>query len=1100
MLNELTRAGPTPELTAILDVVQTTGEVAIVFPSLGIGDLEVITRETLRRQLRIAGIPKGGYTILPPIPMDDADLLQLCQQYCSCNEDERADIRGKLYLQHFPLFNRYIGNEKPLYHPAEYVSRIIQFCFYYVQAPDSELPLLSERCPLLHISPVKEICSFLRCVMRGTAEPVPQVNIADAAPQLRLHSQEDIERVMERKPFTPPTQQQQHIETPQNSTIFSFPVEPDSIFDRSAVEDDVEEAEDELMEDLTGEETVDTVQGSRSEYLTMDGFELVTKTSIFYDHDGDDQQVVAVYLPGSIPREVCEAAATVLEPAATKKNLRAATNGGSPPDTGIVGSYDYLNNPTQRKCRETEFSRRNWAAVSSCEPFFKHLDRLYSQMAPMHYHLQKVAIPTQYQLCGTVFSTVTVNRNFRTAVHTDKGDFRSGLGVLSVINGDFAGCHLAVKKIRKAFRLQVGDVLLFDTALEHGNTEVESPAANWTRTSVVCYLRTGLMSAVCEMERRKHLNRLILQQLRSSAVRQATININGGDANLPPLFVPTRLASQLAPVQLSALGFIVERAEKSSGCVVAMTMGLGKTLVALAMCFSHLHLAPQNDILIVTPRAILDHWVDEERKWSSFDLHFSHFVASGNPKSVKFEEELLEYKKQRNGERPRSGHVFVINVEYLSKFLQRLKKFKPSLIIVDEGHRLAAKESKLVKSLKGLKCKTHIALSGTPLQNSATELYNLVNFVESRITHVLPFKRFQELESSINCFIEGDDGAFSSAVMALEYIQEWMRGFVYCEMENDLPPLHDYLLVCGSSDIQKEYEERIGLSETSMRSLSPTDYRPAHLSTHPVCYLAYISGSYRSIGSGAMARARDKDWRSSETNLEEIDIMRTEQFVQMVDHEPLDSFINLSGKIRVLVDIVLRVQARKEKLIVFSLHIGSQDLIHRTLTALRVCAFTVRGRDSQDRRRNAIQEFKSNDNLVVLVLSTKIAAYGLDFTVANHVVLFDSWWNPQVDAQAIARAYRRNQKKPVTVYRLISLTENKFILRSQTRKVALFRCILHERISRSAMADELDDCAESEKDEERREFWCKLKATQLAGGSPALINLYRYQEHVRETV
>ncbi|KPA77140.1 putative J-binding protein [Leptomonas pyrrhocoris] len=1103
MLRDLTRAGPTSELMATLDVVQTTGEVAIVFPSSSIGDLETITNETLRRQLRIAGIPRGGYTILPAIPLDDADLLNLCQQYCFCHEDEKAEIRGKLYLQHFPLFYRYISNEKPLYHPAEYVSRIIQFCFYYVQAPDNELPSLPERCPFLHISPVKEICSYLRCVFRGTTEVVPQADAEDTFSQSRMHAQEDVERVMENKPVTPPPLLQ-HLVASHADTVLRSPVAPDRLFHGSAVEDEVNEdeggGEDEQLEDLTGEETVDAVRGSTAEYLTMDGFDLVTKTAIFFDCDGADKQVAAVYLPGSIPQAMCEAAAKVLEPAATKKNLRAATNGGVPPNTGIVGSYDYLNNPTQRKCRETEFSRRHWGDMSSCEPLFKHLDRLYSQMAPMHHHLQKAAIPTQYQLSGTVFSTVTVNRDFRTAVHTDKGDFRSGLGVLAVINGEFEGCHLAIKKIHKAFRLQMGDVLLFNTALEHGNTEVENPEAGWKRTSIVCYLRTGLMSAVCEMERRKHLNRLILQQLNNAAVRQAAMNINAGDPSLPSLFVPTRLVSQLAPVQLAAISFIVERGVRQSGCVVAMTMGLGKTLVALVVCFSHLYLAPKNDILIVTPKAILDHWIEEKNKWASFGLHFSHFVTSENPMSLSFEEQLLAYKKQKEREKSRFGHVFVINVEYLGNFLNRVKGFWPSIIIVDEGHRLASKESKLVKSLKDLKCSLHIALSGTPLQNSATELYDLVNFVEPRMGDVMPLKRFQELQNVINRFIEGDDSAFSAAATALEYVQEWMRGFVFREMENDLPPLHDYLLVCGSSDLQREYERKIGLSETSTKSLNAVDFRPAHLSTHPACYLAHIEKVYRSMAGDLSDRPPNRVVKVLETNLDEIDTMRLQQFVQMVDHEQLDSFINLSGKMRVLVDIVMRVQAKGEKLIVFSLHIGSQDLIHRTLTALRVTTFTVRGRDSQDRRRRAIHEFMSNDNLMVLVLSTKIAAYGLDFTAANHVVLFDSWWNPQVDAQAIGRAYRRNQTKPVTVYRLISVTENRSILRSQTRKVALFRSILHERISRSAMVHELEDCTESEQDEERREFWRKLKATQLAGALPALLNVYRYQEHVRETV
>lgn len=1100
--SELPRAGPTAELLSILDTVQTTGEIAIVFPSSTIGDLETIMREVLRRQLRIAGIPRGGYTILPTIPLDDDELLQLSERYCFCDEDERADIRGKLYLRDYPLFRQSMWNEKPVFHPAEYISRIIQFCAYYVQVGDGELPLLQERSPYLHISPVQEICFYLRCMSRGTTDPASLAEEADDFPQLRIHAQEDVERVFAQHPSPPPMPLplQESVTPPPGTPLFPSDA-PDLLFQRDALESDDDAATAEALEDLTGEETVDAVHGFQAEYLTMEGFELVTKTSIFYDREGDGQRVVAVYLPGTIPLDVCAAAAAVLEPAATKKNLRAATNGGVPPDTGIVGYYDYLTNPTQHKCRETEFSRKNWGVFSSSEPFLKHLDRLYEKMAPMHHHLQKVAIPAQYELCGTVFSTVTVNRNFRTAVHTDKGDFRSGLGVLSVINGEFEGCHLAIKKLRKAFQLRVGDVLLFDTALEHGNTPVENAAAHWQRTSVVCYLRTGLMSSVCEMERRKHLNRLIVEHLQSTAVRQSTVNINIGDSSLPALFVPTRLASQLAPVQLSALGFIGERLGKNSGCVVAMTMGLGKTLVALATCFSHLHVNPQHDLLILTPKAIISHWADERTKWAAHGLYFANFIASDGINNFEFERQLLHYEQHLAKAEPRVGHVFVLNSEYLSTFLRRFRRFAPSLIVVDEGHRVAAKGNKLTEVLDRLHCPLRIVLSGTPLQNDASELYRLVSWVNRDVSKVLPPRRFQDLAHAVNRFIEGDDGAFYSAVMALEYIQDWMRGFVFREMENDLPPLHDYLLVCGSSDVQREYEVKLGLSEAAMTALKASEHRPHHLSTHPACYLAFISGSYQSMATGAINRPREIDGNTrSATALDAADTARMEEYVQMVDKEQLDLFINFSGKMRVLADIVLRVQARKEKVIIFSLYVGSQDLIHRTLTALRVSTFTVRGRDSQERRRRAMQEFNTNDNLIVLVLSTKIAAYGLDFTAANHVVLFDSWWNPQVDAQAIARAYRRNQKKPVTVYRLISATENKFVLRSQTRKIALFRSILHERTSRSATADEIEDCGDAERDPERRAFWHKLKTTQLAGGFPALVNVFRYQESVRESV
>ncbi|KAK7196016.1 j-binding protein [Novymonas esmeraldas] len=1104
MSDEVLRATPSAELTSILELVETSGEIAVIFPSASIGDLEIITGETQRRQLRIAGIPRGGVTILPGIPLFDDDLVNLCVTYSVADEKTKVEMRSDLYMRQYPFFLCGLRYHRPLFHPADYVCRILQFCSFFMQAPEAEVPALHARSPFLHISPIREICAYLRRTARGVAT-VPDGALTPVPEQLRFHAELDAERLHAERvrelAVAPPGFDGSDGGAPQSEPPLPAiaNVAPSDIFNEAAVseadEDGVESAEN-----LTGEEVVDAVHASEAEYLTLSELDLVTEASTFYDSDGDEKHIAAVYIPRGVSREMCKKAAAALQDAATTQNRRAATNNGLSPNSGIAGYYDYLTNPTPRKCRETAFTRQHAEQFSKSESLLKQLDTLYGQFAPMHHHLQRVAIPSHHQLFGTAFSTVTVNRNFRTAVHTDRGDFRGGLGVLCVIDGNFEGCHLGIKKLKKAFQLKVGDVLLFKTSLEHGNTEVTSDAATWERTSVVCYLRTGLMSSVCEMERRKRLNSLLVRQLSLQAVRQTAININGADASLPPLFVPTLLVRELAPVQLAALGFIVERASKRSGSVVAMTMGLGKTLVALTLCFSHLHLAPQSDVLIVTPKPIISHWASERDKWDAHGLHLPHFVASDGLTQVEFESQLSEYERQLRSTVPKVGHVFILNGEYLTTFLHRFKNFSPTLLIVDEGHRVASKGNKLTESLDRLRCNHRVVLSGTPLQNDANELYRLVGWVNKGASKVLPPRRFQELANEINRFVEGDDRAFYGAVMAQNHIQDWMRGFVFREMGSRLPPLHDYLLICGSSAVQREYEVKLDLTAESITALKATEHRPHHLSTHPACYLAFISSSYQSMVSGWEARKRSASTMSTPRVLENAETALLEQYGDMVATGQLDTFLDLSGKMRVLVEIVRRVAAQNEKVIIFSLYVGSQDFIHRVLLALNVYTYTVRGRDTQARRHDALQRFKDEREIVALVLSTKIAAYGLDLTAANHVVLFDSWWNPQMDAQAIARAYRQNQRKPVTVYRLISTTENRFVLRSQTRKIALFKCLLHECTSRQALPSELDDCAEGELDGERRKLWEELKRKRIQGGAPALLNVYRHQEIVREGV
>lgn len=1110
MLSPLTPPEASQELVALLTLVQRTGEVAVVFPSPSLGDLEMITRETFRRQLRIAGIPRGGYTILPPIPLYDEELHALCAQYVEASDQERAELRNSLYMRQFTLFAYGTRNDGPLFHPADYVSRILQFCFVYVHAPAEAVPSLHATCPYLHLTPVREICAMLRSQV-GAAQDV-QAEVDPVVPeQLRIHAFLDVARLTSERVTTLQTP------APENSggtaSSAEMPHTPNDVasvdlFQPSAIGDDSDSDEASALEDLTGSEVVDAVHDARARYLSADDFELVTKAGTFYIGEGGTRRVVAVYIPRGVAVDVCHAAARVLEPAATKKNMRAAVNGGVPPDTGIVGYYDYLNHPTKYKCRETEYMRNHRSELSESEPLVKRLDTLYREVAPVHYRLQQMAIPAEYQMYDTVFSTVTVNRNFRTAVHTDRGDFRSGLGVVAVINGKFEGCHLVIEDIKKAFRLNVGDVLFFDTSLTHGNTEVVGAAAHWYRTSVVCYLRTGLLSSAAEMERRTRLNKLIAQRVRNVQAHLDAVNINGADDNLPPLFVPTGLSRHLAPEQFAALGFIAERMKKGNGCVVAMRMGLGKTLVALTLCFSHLHITPHADVLVITPKQVISHWVEERAKWARYGLQLSHFVASDGLNTLQFESQISAYVGAKGNGRARPGHVFVINGEYLASFLRRVKGFRPTLLIVDEGHRVASKGSKLSDSLLRLGCNVRIVLSGTPLQNDAGELYRLVGWVNKEVTKVLPPQRFLQLADAINKYVEGEkDGNYDDAVRAQEYIQDWMCGFVFRELKCDLPPLHDYILICGTSEAQDRYKRaREQESAEPRTALTAAEHWPAHLATHPACYLAFSTSSYKKLQSGWPGKksteepAEDESAeRSPSLRLNRDDKEQLKGYAEAVENGRVEDFIAHSGKLQVLAHIVRRVQAKNEKLIIFSTYVGTQDMIHRTLSGMRVNAFTIRGRDAQDRRRQALQEFRDDPNLTALVLSTKIAAYGLDITAANHVILFDTWWNPQLDAQAIARAYRRNQSKEVTVYRLISPTEDQFVVHRHVRKLALFNCIFHQRTSREAMPEELEDCTETETDPERREFWRSLKETLLAGGSPSLEKVYRYEERIRES-
>lgn len=1061
-------------LHIVLNNVYLTGEPTVIFPSSYIQDLEHLVYEVQQRNLKFAGIPAGSLTVVPCIPLSEEELYNLCFSYTETKrEEDRIQICIDLFNREYPHFNA-DTKRAPLYHPADYVRRLLQLSYRVVQANCNEYEEMLSSSPYLHVSPMKEVCYHLR----NGGYPTLEEHKLLYSPRV-----EEVSKNEERDMMGAHDDDHGH-----NSNLSS--VSNSHVQDNVTGETVDDPSSPVVLEDLTGNEEVDTMGHQTTQYLDEDNFELVNESGPHFVFEGDEMRLVAVFIKNGVNAAVCHKAAVVLEPAATKNNLRMKTNGGTPPNTGVVGYYDYLTNPTQHKCRETEFMRKNWHHISDgCEPLLHALDFVYRQYAPFHYNLQKVAIPSNFQLFDTAFSTITVNRNFRTAVHTDKGDFKSGFAVLSVIDGTFDGCHLAIKKIRKCFKLGVGDVLLFDASLEHGNTQLHNPEFCWKRTSVVCYLRNGLCSTTCETEQRRQLHRQLIKRLNCTSPFDSVVNLNSVDDSVPPLFVPAMLATKLAPVQLSALNFINNRAHKNSGCVIAMTMGLGKTLVALATCFSHLHAHPSHDVLILTPKPIISHWVIECEKWKQCGLNFIHFVASDGLNSLAFEKALYQYDQQITGHATKVGHVFVLNPEYITSFVRRFKKFDPKLLIVDEGHRVASKNSKLNQVLESMKCSVRVVLTGTPIQNDFSELYRLIGWVNKSVRLVLPFRHFQALTHHIEKFINGDNKELDNAVSALSYIQEWMKAFVFREVENDLPPLKDYLVVCNTSAVQSRIVDKI-TNHQGFYTVSATDCRPYHLSTHPLCYYAFVSGKYQQLmrrGDGKHARDEGEAKYSLDDEGRQLALGCSEA----VNANNIEYFVSLSGKMTVFTEIIKKIVLLNEKVIIFSQYIGTQDFIYRVLMALQITAYTVRGQDSLEQRRYAMSLFQHEDSLTALVLSTRIAAYGLDFTVANHVILFDSWWNPQVDAQAIARSYRRNQTKPVTVYRLASYMEDQYIVRAQMRKIALFRCVMYEEATKvTAMAD----CSATDSNSL---LWESLKSKLLEGDKPAVISVFRYEEAVK---
>tara|TARA_R100001086_G_scaffold149480_1_gene79397 strand:+ start:785 stop:1681 length:897 start_codon:yes stop_codon:yes gene_type:complete len=178
----------------------------------------------------------------------------------------------------------------------------------------------------------------------------------------------------------------------------------------------------------------------------------------------------------------------------TRSNTTSAV--GKAPNSGIIGYFD--RNARFPYCRQTAFNEKQFEKFKKAYPIIKLVDSKYAELMPEHYALQrKIADETSqdFVIKNTAFTTVTVNKNWQTAVHTDKGDYAKGFGNLVVLRkGRYTGGFFVLPKWGVAFDLQNCDLLLVDVHQWHGNTPIQKIDNNATRVSLVMYYRENMIS------------------------------------------------------------------------------------------------------------------------------------------------------------------------------------------------------------------------------------------------------------------------------------------------------------------------------------------------------------------------------------------------------------------------------------------------------------------------------------------------------------------------------------------------------------------------------------------------------------------------------
>ncbi len=398
-----------------------------------------------------------------------------------------------------------------------------------------------------------------------------------------------------------------------------------------------------------------------------------------------------------------------------------------------------------------------------------------------------------------------------------------------------------------------------------------------------------------------------------------------------------------------------------TGGILADDMGLGKTAQAISMIAWSIEKRILDRFLIVVPGTLLENW---RREFDFFAPAIETYIHHGSNRTGSAT--LLGSKAVVI-----TSYTMVVNDQYL------LNKVDWDVIIADEASLVKNPDSERRNSLKAIPSKLKIVMTGTPVENSLMDLWSLADLTnESFLGSRSEFsKRYikRDIESTIS---ESDLNRLKkdASLIMLRRKKEHVL--------DSLPERIDVHQALSMSDSEAELYDKqreLILSKSSNGAIILALIQELRkYTTHPL------------LGAG------------EEINEADISILSK-------------SSVKFTRTIQLLDEI----KSNREKVLIFTEYLDMIDAFARVFEKYyNVPVFTIDGRIPTEERQRNIDLFSAAKGFSIMVLNPRTAGMGLNITAANHVIHYTRQWNPALEEQATARAYRNKQTKAVNVYYL----------------------------------------------------------------------------------
>lgn len=441
--------------------------------------------------------------------------------------------------------------------------------------------------------------------------------------------------------------------------------------------------------------------------------------------------------------------------------------------------------------------------------------------------------------------------------------------------------------------------------------------------------------------------------------------------------LPNGMKDILRPYQITGYRWLCSLAHYGMGGILADDMGLGKTLQTITYVLAN----PGTRTLIVCPTSLAYNWQDE---FSKFAPQIATQIISGTP------QERADLMQQST-----DVPVWITTYPLIRKDVDLYKAQIFDACFIDEAQFIKNPTSLGAKAVKAVQAKHRFALTGTPIENTLSELWSIFDFVMPGF-----FGRYRQFEECYEKPILRDHDS-----VLMQKLRRKIRPFVLRRMKKE---------------VLTELPDKI---ETRRMAEMGAKQRKIYES-----YLARIQ----------MELAGDEENTPGGNRMQVLAALTRLRQICCHPATFASNYHGGSGKLDLLMEQLPDILEGGHSVIVFSQFTSMLSIIAHELKQRNIPFFYLAGSTSAQERKREVKEFNRGE-VKVFLISLKAGGTGLNLTGADTVIHFDPWWNPAVEDQATDRAYRIGQKKKVQVIKYVmkdSIEEKIYELQKRKKQLS----------------------------------------------------------------